>query len=150
MHVAAAYPNERSMPATSRSARVLRAALLERSRRLALEVDDHERAVGRLEHLPEVIVAVVANARAESSPSSVQPPLDQRADVVAPPSTYSASALMAGGSVCRDAARSSSSSARSLARHAASAHAATSARVAGSGAKPGRERRTPARRASRA
>src|SRR5262249_20698807 len=44
--------------------RRLRATLLQRSRRLTLEIDDHEVVALRAQHLPEMIIAV--NARAES------------------------------------------------------------------------------------
>ncbi len=60
------------MPATSRSGDALRAALGQRPRRLALEVEDDDVAFGD-EHLAEVVVAVAADALAAAlrAPSSV-------------------------------------------------------------------------------
>ena len=54
-----AYESDRSRPARSRSGRLLRPSGLERSGRLALEVEDHP-AAGRVQRLAEVEVAVVA------------------------------------------------------------------------------------------
>ena len=54
------------MPATSRSGEVLRAALGEGTRRLALEVE-HEPVAVRPEHLAEVVVAVPADGLAAAA-----------------------------------------------------------------------------------
>ena len=85
---ARAYANDRSKPATSRSARGLRASLRQRARRFALEIDDHE-VVATHEHLAEVNVAVMSLLHAERRGLEVGELVDQCASAAARASSAS-------------------------------------------------------------
>src|SRR5687768_10172152 len=62
---------------------MLFAPSLQRASRLALEIDDHELPISRLQHLPKVVVAVVTDARPHILGDFGDPPIHEPAYDVA-------------------------------------------------------------------